>query len=1466
MKPGNFEVSDSAPSTLAKTLTDRREGLESAWKKWLPGMAPPRWQQFLADPDRPLELDWLTYLVETDIEYRIKAGLPALLGEPYFLHPTLQIFDAEGQAKFVRWEYQQRWKNGDRAYRAEYQAAYPHLANQLVDLKPRWNCQKCRRNAIRLESEDAATVMCPGCSESYPITVVFRPRQAPEITAKVTSPADFELGEQLGRGGMGVVYRARDLALQRDVAMKILRENIATDSRTAKRFVEEARITGQLQHPGIPAVYQVGKMPDGRPFLALKLIRGRTLDALLKDGEPINKLSIFEAICQAVGFAHAHQVIHRDLKPANIMVGRFGEVQVMDWGLAKVLSAEPQVEPVRLNKPTTSTEIRTLRDAGAYLTEDGSVQGTLAFMAPEQAAGEQDKIDARADVFGLGAVLCCMLTGQPPLDGPNAEALHLNAMRGATNEAIARLRNSDADPAVVALCIQCLEFERDERPADAGAVATAVAAIRAAADERAKRAELERTRSEVRAAEQRKRRKVQLALFTTVVLLLIGGGIVAWWQARLKGERDAEHRFKVEQARQGVQTNLALADDLRKQYKFKAADAALEQAFALAKNGAPELLAVVQQSRDDLAFVVQLDDIRYRKWVWIADEEGKGNYNPKIAPPEYRQAFADWGLDLEELDPMEAAQRITASGVKDDLVAALDDWALYEPNEAMRDRLLEIARQADPGPWLDRMRDPTVRANRDAIAQLAADAKTGELSPASLFTLASLMKRKSISPVFLITEARALHPTNFELAFVLGQHWLFVDPKGGLAIGPYEVARALRPENVIVWNNLGSALLGTGDKNGAIAAYKEAIKRNPSFADARCNLAWALKQNGDIDGAIAEYREATHRDPTSVRAYTMLGLLLYDKGDWDNAIAAHRQAIKYDQETTQHQYVLIAMASKKKGDLEGAIAAYKAAIWCDPGYQGAINDLGELLYDKEGFDNTVTYFKESISQNPVIAKAFFSLGNKLQTKGNLEGAIAAYKQAITRAPNYPEAHNNLGNALMKNADVVGAIAAYKAAITHDPKDFAAYKNLGVALKKNKDLDGAIAAYREAIQCDPQSATAHDGLAQLLIDKGDVNGAAAAYRRANQLDPIMAKFRHVRIGRGMNTKSRRDEAIAEFKEAIHCDPKYATAHYELGRALKQKNDVNGAITAYREAIAHDPMYADAHNSLGIALKDNGDVDGAIAAYKTAISHSPMYVAAHYNLGLALKQIRDVDGAIAAYKAAIAHGPSHARAHFQLGIALAEKGNVDDAIPAYRAAIANDPKYVAAHYNLGLALKQKHDVDGAIAAYKAAISFDPKYVAAHYDLGIALNEKGDLDGSIAAYKAAIAQDPKYVYAHYALGIALNQKGDSEGAITAYKAAIAHDSKYVYAHYALGGIYTAQKNYTEAIACARAAIQADPKYSDGHFLLGYVLQLTGDISQARVALTEAARLDPKRWGPRLAMLPEFEVLPPPREALKP
>jgi eukaryotic-like serine/threonine-protein kinase len=190
----------------------------------------------------------------------------------------------------------------------------------------------------------------------------------------------YELAEEIARGGMGTVYRARDRRLARDVALKVMNAPAPAPGEV-ERMRDEARILARLEHPGIVPVHDLGTLPDGRLFYVMKLVRGRRLDEATAGAALPARLRIFERICDAVAFAHAQGVVHRDLKPENVMVGPFGEVLVLDWGVAK-----------RLDVPGAPER-------------QGTVLGTPGYMPPEQARGEMDRIDERADVYALGALL-----------------------------------------------------------------------------------------------------------------------------------------------------------------------------------------------------------------------------------------------------------------------------------------------------------------------------------------------------------------------------------------------------------------------------------------------------------------------------------------------------------------------------------------------------------------------------------------------------------------------------------------------------------------------------------------------------------------------------------------------------------------------------------------------------------------------------------------------------------------------------------------------------------------------------------------------------------------------------------------------------------------------------------------------------------------------------------------------------
>jgi hypothetical protein len=345
-----------------------------------------------------------------------------------------------------------------------------------------------------------------------PSATMHRNAGAPEVLL-VSQPArnpglyvpGFVVTGEIARGGMGVVLAAVEADLGREVAIKMLLPGAVGAERAARRFVEEARITARLPHPSIPPIHRVGALPDGRPFLVMKLIRGRTLAAILtaREQRPSSRsadeldltalnspglLHIFEQICQAVGYAHAQGVIHRDLKPANVMVGNFGEVQVMDWGLAK----EPANSRRERGGETGTSRQSTLVGLSPEDTVVGQAMGTPQYMPPEQARGEWEKVDARADVFALGGILCVILTGHPPYTGTHTLAVLRRAETCDLGECFARLDNCGADSELIELTKWCLAPSASDRPLNGAEIAQQLAAYRFGMETRLVAAESER--------------------------------------------------------------------------------------------------------------------------------------------------------------------------------------------------------------------------------------------------------------------------------------------------------------------------------------------------------------------------------------------------------------------------------------------------------------------------------------------------------------------------------------------------------------------------------------------------------------------------------------------------------------------------------------------------------------------------------------------------------------------------------------------------------------------------------------------------------------------------------------------------------------------------------------------------------------------------------------------------------------
>ena len=800
----------------------------------------------------------------------------------------------------------------------------------------------------------------------------------------------YVLGDEIARGGMGVIHRATDTVLGREVAIKVLRENFAPTSGAARRFADEARISAQLQHPAVPPVHDLGTLSDGRPFLAMKLIKGDALDRLLANrADPTADrgrfVAVFEQICQALAYAHAHRVIHRDLKPANVMVGNFGEVQVMDWGLAKVLGTRT-AEAFDPETTASATAVNSLRDSDDSFTQAGSVLGTPAFMPPEQALGAIGKIDARSDVFGLGAILAVILTGVPPFASRSAETTRIQAAQGKVDECFGRLDGCGSDPGLVALCKRCLSPAPADRPADAGEVARAVAELRQAADERARRAELDRVKAEgekaaavLQADEQRKRRRVQLALAAAIGLLAFGGGAVAWWANEQSNERErSAEADRQEKARQTSEVERAVIADLELAYRDANDDRWVEARVALARAaervsgglGSPAAIDALAHAEKDIKLAEDLDFSRLlNEMSW------------DIHANEYREVFKRHGVPVVELAPEEAVERLRGCRVLPVVIRALDGAGRFNNDPAQRRKYLAVAALLDPDPWRMRVRDAVAADDKTALNVLAREQTISITQLDSVLLLADSLPLDNPEILRLLLAYRTRRPDHFWLNMHLGSAYRALGSEHfAESVGYYRAAVALRPKSFLALNMLGNVLFFKEDWAAALTCFRGLLEITPNASVAHHNIARIQAIQGDDDGAIASYRTALKLGPRLELTYWHLAIVIDRKKDWDLAVKVYQDAVGYDPKSV-NAYVGLGKALHYQGDLDGAVVAFREAFRLSSG--------------------------EAIRLSPGSAPARNNLGWSLESLGDVDGAAVLYREAVRLVPKEPIYARNL---------------------------------------------------------------------------------------------------------------------------------------------------------------------------------------------------------------------------------------------------------------------------------------------------------------------------------------------------------------------------------------------------------------------------------------------------------------------------
>ncbi|MBI4612522.1 MAG: tetratricopeptide repeat protein [Planctomycetes bacterium] len=915
----------------------------------------------------------------------------------------------------------------------------------------------------------------------------------------------------IGSGGMGIVMRGTDPELDRPVAIKILQARAAANPAAADRFLMEAKILGQLEHPSIVPIHEIGRTSDGRPFFSMKLVRGESLEQVIerireeqgarqaKDAWP-RLFPVFLKVCDAVAFAHSKWVIHRDLKPANVMVGEFGEVLVMDWGLAKILRPGEYEESGEHSGTSAARLLRASLDARE--TVEGAILGTPAYMPPEQAMGLADRIDERSDVYSLGAILYEILTLSPPHEGKDARVVLARIQSGVLDPPSLRAPEAGIPAELEAVVLKAMARRRRDRYQSAIELHEEIEAYLDGRTISAARYSLvERAGKWVR----RHRGVSAAGAAGLLAVLSLAAFLVPRWLSARAGERQKEFELLKERtrelegarARERASVHLEAGRRILEQMRLRMRDPdyTREEMMGLARTAEAEFGKAFAEVPD-----------HPEAWVGIGQA---------------------WRLAGDEDRALVAVERAIATSPG--FVTAYADRVrlLVDDYERMRHSKGRIMARVAETPEAAALR-VCLESDLDVVARLSAHAAERSYARGMI----AFASGRDETAVELLGEYLAAAPSDAPVHFVRGHALRHLgreaeaaeefsraircdarhassfaergnarasldDAEGALA----DYTQAIRLDSRRAFFHLwrGNLLLECQDIAGAIGEYEDAIRIEPRYAIAYHNRGVARERSGDRQGALEDYDEAIRLDASDPDYHFSRGALRGENGDHDGAIADYTEAIRLDPGHAK-AFTNRAQLRRRKGDPGGALADLNEALRLDPTRVEAWNLRGLIYKDRGAIQNALAYYDRAISIDPAFVPAFHNRAIARRAAGDLDGALADADESVRLAPADPKGHYNRGLVLVDKKDLPGALAAYSDAIRVKP-DFAdAWYTRGIVRSAMGDLDGALADYDEAIRLRPRYPEALNNRGLVKSEKGDLDGAIADFEMALEVAP------------------------------------------------------------------------------------------------------------------------------------------------------------------------------------------------------------------------------------------------------------------------------------------------------------------------------------------------------------------------------
>jgi serine/threonine-protein kinase len=970
----------------------------------------------------------------------------------------------------------------------------------------------------------------------------------------------YEVEAVLGHGGMGIVYKARQRALDRPVALKMLLAGPLAGPQELGRFRRETAALAGLRHPNIVQVYDAGDV-EGRPYFTMEYVEGGSLaQKLAGTPQPARQAAeLVATLAAAVEVAHQGGIVHRDLKPANVLLTADGTPKVTDFGLARRL------------------------EGGDGLTQTGVPMGTPSYMAPEQARGETRGIGPAVDVYALGAILYELLTGRPPF---RAETPAETVQQVISQDPVPPARlNARVPRDLDTICSKCLQKDPGKRYVSAAQLAADLGRFL-----RHEPIHARPTGWVEHGLRWVRRRPAAAGLLAAVVLLVLAGGVGAgllyqqWTAARARqAQTDREVRGVLEWARgpleeawqvQDLPTlTAALAEGNRAVdiARSGAASAAVQQEAEAFRTDADERLGRARKTRALLEAVL---DVSEEASASTRGEAGRVKERARpSADEQYAAAFHGWGLDVDGTAEADVVARLGAEPdpVVQEVIAALDTWTLarrrrHRPEAEWR-RLSRIADRLDHSERHHRLRALLVGESPPRAESVAAFVGTGLPWPA-LWELARGDNWQRLR------EARGdIDPRTDPVLTValLARAYAVV----GDAAGAEQILReavTARPDQVVLLDALGTLLerQGPSRRGKAIECYRAARALRPRLGVA---LSGALLRAGRAEEAEDVLQDLRRQQLDTPQLYNYLGACLDAQKKHPAAEAAYRKAIDLQPDYADaHNNLGMCLDDQRKP--AAAEASFRKAIDLRPDFAPAHSNLGNALTRRKNYAAAEASFRKAIDLQPDSADAYYNLGNVLAGRGQPGAAAAAYRKAIDLAPDFALAYNNLGMALSQQQKPAAAEAYFRKAIDLQADYAVAYHNLGTALGQQRKYAEAEAACRKAIDLQPGFAPAHFNLAEALMEQARFEEALAFMRMGNELlparDPLRERTRQLlqRCERYMALEARLPAILRGAEK-----PANAAEQIEFAELCLLKQLDTAAARFYQDAFTAEPKLAE-----------------------------------------------------------------------------------------------------------------------------------------------------------------------------------------------------------------------------------------------------------------------------------------------------